>query len=132
MHRITLGGSLLVVLAAASSAHADPDLGAQGTLILSADRLSPLFTYTKSEQSDNNGSVSTTTSSLQLLWNGNAQDFYDVPRLGLDYAVAPNITIGGNLFATLPMSSKQEASGGGRLGGVYVVSCIEHLTHDLS
>src|SRR5437868_7055877 len=113
MHRITFAGSLLVVLALTSAAHADPDMGTQGTWILSADRLSPLFSYTKSEQSDNNGSVSTTRSSLSLLWSGSPQDFYDIPRLGLDYVVAPNVTVGGNLFATLPMSSKQEASGGG-------------------
>lgn len=115
MHRITFAGLLLVVLAAmASSAHADPDLGGQGNWILSADRLSPLFTYSKQTESDTNGSVSTTRSSLSLLWNGNPQDFYDIPRLGVDYVVAPNITVGGNLFATLPMSSKQSGTGGGQ------------------
>lgn len=86
----------------------------QGHWILSADRLSPLFSYEKSTESDKNGSISTTTSSLALLWSGNPADFYDVPRLGLDYVVAPNITVGGNVFATLPMSSKQSATAAGQ------------------
>lgn len=115
MHRITLAGTVLVILAATTAAaHADPDMGAQGTLILSADRLSPLFSYSKQTQSDNNNaSITTTTTSMSLLWNGNPQDFYDIPRLGVDYVVAPNVTIGGNLFATLPMSSKQAVTDNG-------------------
>src|SRR5438445_34146 len=108
MHRITFAGSLLVVLAASTSAaHADPELGMQGHWILSADRLSPLFSYTKvttDTGNNKNDSDSTTRSSISLFWSGNAQDFYDIPRLGVDYVVAPNITVGGNVFATLPTS----------------------------
>jgi opacity protein-like surface antigen len=116
MHRISFAGSLLVVLAAsAASARADtPELGIQGRWILGADRLSPLFSYSKDTRSDNNNaSITTTTTSMSLLWSGNPQDMYDIPRLGLDYVVAPNITVGGNFFATLPMSSKQAVSDNG-------------------
>ena len=46
MHRIAMAGLLVGVLAAASgSAHAEPDLGAQGQWIIGADRLSPLLSY---------------------------------------------------------------------------------------
>jgi hypothetical protein len=104
MHRIVVAG-VLGVLAATSPAQAEP-LGAQGQWILSADRLSPLLSYSRVRQEDNNGdSVATSRTSLSLLWNGAAQDFYDIPRLGLDYVVAPHISVGGNLFATIPMSS---------------------------
>ncbi|HSD91159.1 MAG TPA: outer membrane beta-barrel protein [Kofleriaceae bacterium] len=111
MHRIVFAGLLLGVLAAASSAQADPELGAQGQLIFSADRLSPLLSYSRLRQDDNNNnSVTTSKTSLSLLWNGSAQDFYDIPRLGVDYGIAPHITIGGNLFATVPMSSKESVT----------------------
>lgn len=113
MHRIVFAGLLLGVLVSASSAQADPDLGAQGQVIFSADRLSPLLSYSRVRVEDNNGSLTTSTTSLNLLWNGSVnglQDVYDVPRLGIDYGLAPHITIGGNVFATIPMSSKQSAT----------------------
>ena len=48
--------------------------------------------------------------STSLLWSGDAQDFYDIPRVGLDYVIAPSFTIGGSLFATLPLSSTQKTT----------------------
>lgn len=112
MHRIAFAGFLLGMLGvAASSAQAEPELGARGELIFGADRLSPLLSYSRTTQNDNNGNtVTTSTTSLSLLWNGTAQDIYNIPRLGIDYVVAPNITVGGNLFVTVPMSSKQSVT----------------------
>jgi hypothetical protein len=111
-----MAGLLVGVLAAASgSAHAEPDLGAQGQWIIGADRLSPLLSYARTTQDDNKGaSITTSTTSVALFWSGSPQDFYDIPRLGIDYGIAPKITVGGNFFATLPMSSKQSATDAGQ------------------
>src|SRR5262249_1351575 len=116
MHRISSLGLLFALLAAASSsAQADPGLGAQGQLIFSADRLSPLLSYSRLSQKDDNGNKATTSATtFSLLWSGAPQDFYDIPRLGIDYAIAPNITIGGNVFATIPLSSKQSVTAQGQ------------------
>ena len=105
MHRIIL--VLAVLVAVSLSAQAEP-LGGRGQLILSADRLAPLYSYSRVSTEDDNGNkITSTTSSISLLWSGAPQDLYDIPRLGVDYAIAPSITIGGNFFATLPMSSRQ-------------------------
>ncbi len=93
-----------------TSASAEPieEFGARGQVTLSADRLVPLFSYSKTTTDANNGDSSTeSTSSIALLWTSGPQDFYDVPRLGLDYSVTSNITLGGNLFFTLPLSHSQ-------------------------
>lgn len=111
MHRIVFAGLLFGVLAIASSAQADPQLGAQGQLIFSADRLSPLLSYSRLTEDDNKGNkITTSTTSLSLFWSGSPQDLYDIPRLGLDYAIAPSVTIGGNFFATIPMSSRESVT----------------------
>jgi opacity protein-like surface antigen len=105
---IAFSSALIVGLAAASPGDAEPlnDFGTRGSLILSADRLSPLLSYTRVRQDQQGGDYTTTsTTSMSLLWSGAVQDFYDIPRAGLDYVLAPNVTLGGMLFATLPLSA---------------------------
>ena len=104
--------TMLVSGLAASSARAD-DLHIQGRVIVSVDRLSPLFSYSRIRQDQGNDSTTSSTSSISLLWSGEPTDFYDIPRLGVDYVVARNISIGGNLFATLPMSSTRSQTQNG-------------------
>lgn len=107
---------LLAVCSLASNAGADPlaDFGTKGHLIISADRLSPLFSYSKIKGTNNQGdSVTSSNTSMSLLWAGDAQDFYDIPRVGIDYVLAPNVTLGGSLFGTLPMSSSAERTQNG-------------------
>jgi hypothetical protein len=107
---------IILGLVVASSASADPveEFGARGQLILSADRLSPVLSYVRGTVGDvGDDSVYSTTrtsTSLSLLWSGNPQDFYDIPRVGLDYAVASNFTIGGTAFATLPLTSTRKTN----------------------
>lgn len=116
MVRITTS-SLFAILLAASTAGAEPveDFGAKGHFIISADRLSPLISYTRVRAAGNNqGDYNTTsTTSMSLLWSGQAQDFYDIPRIGLDYVIAPKVTLGGAIFGTLPMSSSEERTQNG-------------------
>ncbi len=106
--------ALAAVLVTTSIAAADTvgnDFGQQGQLILSADRLSPLFSYSR-VKTDQGGGDSTTqsTTSMNLFWAGNTQDFYDIPRAGLDYVIAPNLTLGGTVFVTVPMSSTRSTT----------------------
>lgn len=107
---------LAAVLAATASAAAEPvnDLGTRGQVILSADRLSPLFSYSRIKTDQGGGDSNTTSvSSFSLLWSGTLQDFYDIPRAGVDYVLAPNITIGGSLFLTLPITSTRSSTQNG-------------------
>jgi hypothetical protein len=100
------------VLLVSSSAAAEPveEFGTKGHFILSVDRLFPLISYTRIRTAGNmQGEYNTTSqTSMSLLWSGQPQDFYDIPRVGLDYVIAPQLTLGGSIFATLPMSSSSE------------------------
>jgi hypothetical protein len=108
-----LAVSAVATVAPASFAVADShgDFGSRGELIISAERLSPLFSYARTKQ-DQGGGDSTTTSatSISLLWSGAIQDVYDIPRVGADYVLAPNVTLGGDLFITLPTSSSRSTT----------------------
>jgi hypothetical protein len=106
---------VLASLAVASTAGAEPlDFGARGQFALSADRLSPLFSYSRISTDTGGGdSTTNTTTSMSLLWTGAPEDVYDVPRVGLDYVVAPSITVGGELFGTIPFSASRSTTMGG-------------------
>lgn len=99
----------------ASAGAARAEVGDQGAVVISADRLSPLLSYTKSTEDTTNGSASESQTNFSLLWSGaTAQDFYDVPKLALDYGVAAHITLGAFLAATLPLShSTTQTQGNG-------------------
>jgi hypothetical protein len=97
--------------------------GDKGEFIIGADRLMPLLSYSHFSRSvpppggatDASYSGDNTTlglffgSTLDLNNHGDAQtdfpgnSFFSVPRVGLDYVIAPNITIGGDfiVFFTL-------------------------------
>jgi hypothetical protein len=104
------------LVTAAGVAHAEPldDFGARGQLIISADRLMPLLSYTRVRVDQTGGdSTTTSTTSFALLWSSSPQDFYDVPRAGVDYVVAPHVTVGGMLFGTLPASATRSSTQNG-------------------
>lgn len=111
-HLQQLAATCAVMFVAVSSASAEPlgnDFGARGQFIISADRLSPLLSYSRVKVDQGGGdSTTTSTTSMSFFWAGDVQDFYDIPRAGLDYVIAPNLTLGGTLFFTLPMSSTRE------------------------
>jgi hypothetical protein len=101
------------LLAMASNADAQAkggNFGDQGQFILSADRLVPVFAYTRVAQNRDPGTHQSveeidTQTSLSLFWGQNypTQTFYNVPRFGFDYTVIPSLTVGGNIifYATL-------------------------------
>jgi hypothetical protein len=116
----------LFALSAAPSAMAQGkgDFGQQGQFIISADRLFQLFAYDNVSQGDfNPGNVksattTTNTSTLSILYganrgeinNGQYDPFFTVPRVGFDYVIVPNVTIGGDLVAIFSLggSTKHE------------------------
>ena len=122
---LTAAGSMLAVLTMAPLAMAQSrtEFGQQGEFIISADRLVPLLSFEDVSQDvlvpgglPNNVKSETTTqtaTSFSVLYGSPAapvEQFYSVPRIGFDYVVVPNVTIGGNLIAVFSLggSSKQE------------------------
>jgi hypothetical protein len=128
---LTAALATLAVLTTAPLAMAQKaEFGQQGEFIISADRLLPLFGFssfsfdngTAPNQTKNTTTISQTslsflyggTPSPDLLGNGSngvgANLFYTVPRLGFDYVIVPNVTIGGDivLYFTLGGSTSTE------------------------
>lgn len=114
--KVALAGLGIGVLSAEPAyAQTHGEFGEKGQLIFSADRLVPLLGYT-------NNSAGTTTSggSISLFYGNNSwigtgaggaaapavawgnPSFYTTPRLGFDYSVIPNLTVGGNFVVAFP------------------------------
>lgn len=113
---VTLAGSQALAQPAAT------EFGRQGEFIFSADRLFGFFAFTsdKVDVPDNTAqshSVTTTQTSFSFFWGSNGtffptlagnggnltlnpgtSTFFSVPRLGFDYTIIDNLTIGGNLI----------------------------------
>jgi hypothetical protein len=117
---VALAGLGFGLLSAGSAgAQARGEFGEKGQLIFSADRLVPFLGYT-------NNSSGTTTSggSISLFYGNNSwigtstgagpgaagattyawgnPTFYTAPRLGFDYTVIANLTVGGNFVLAFP------------------------------
>ncbi len=110
----------LVSMAPLAHAQAHTSFGEHGELIVSADRLFPLFSYTHMSQdafapgAGNSKQVDfSNQTSISLLWGSSAapqlsvpgtpgttaaiDTFFTVPRVGLDYVIVPHFTLGGDL-----------------------------------
>ena len=130
----------LAVLSIASLAHAQRAAGSfgdQGEFIVSADRLFPLigYTHTSAVQFGGGGGIPNATkvvnhgdtSSLGFFWGGtdtlptdtgaDMQNPYTVPRVGFDYTIVPNVTIGGDLVVYFTLGSTQSAEADLNNGG---------------
>lgn len=111
--------ALGLTLAAPASAQDKRVFGEAGTIIISAERVSPLLAYQSfTSKSDRNGVETTSTQStttMSLLANPNPEflGFHTIPRLAFDYVVAQNITVGGSIFAMFTVGSKSETKSGG-------------------
>jgi hypothetical protein len=127
VRRLTAVAASVGVLFSGSLAQAQgrPDFGKQGEFIISADRLVPVFGYTSSRQDLPSGPNTKTTqfcndSSISLLWGSTseactAEQFFTVPRLGFDYTVIPQLTVGGDLviFFTLGGNNGRDSTTNG-------------------
>jgi hypothetical protein len=104
-------GVSLGVLLTASLAHAQANtahnFGQQGEFIFSADRLMPLFAYTnqKTDVPTGDPAISSQTvtqnqTNLSFFWGSTFPNelFYTTPRVGFDYTIVDNVTIGGDLI----------------------------------
>jgi hypothetical protein len=134
MRKVTAVAASIGVFLAAPLVHAQgrEDFGRQGQFILSADRLVPLLSFTRTSQDQlpapfgnpppltNKVTSTYSQTSISLLWGGTSNGslgsaidtFYTVPRLGFDYVIVPNVTIGGNIivFFTLGGSTGSETT----------------------
>ena len=115
MRRLTAVAAGMGVLWTASLAHAQAhgNFGQQGQFILSADRLFSLFAYTHISQDAftppagaTKQTINYNDSAIGLLWGSSGgltgnlvpvNTFYTVPRVGFDYVLIPNVTVGGEI-----------------------------------
>jgi hypothetical protein len=112
---LTTISALLFVLLASRGAYAQKaGFGEKGEFILGADRLVPVFSYSQVWQghlgnAPPNETTTFSQTSFSFFWGSTAPEdtFFTVPRIGLDYVLAPHFTIGGELvlFVTAGASS---------------------------
>jgi hypothetical protein len=103
--------------------------GDQGELIVGVDRLVPLFSFIDIQQTPigppfgptipagTSVTVTQTQTAFSLLWGSTfpQETMFTVPRIGVDYVLVPNVTLGGNLviYTTLGGHQTTETSTGG-------------------
>jgi hypothetical protein len=129
-----VGGVLLTAsVAGAQDRPYDTYFGHKGEFVFSADRLVPVLAFTQNKITNDNGNPNTSTttsgSAISLLWGNNSvlggggagglggagnSTFYTTPRLGFDYVVIPNLTIGGDLFVFFTLGGSTTNTAGSR------------------
>jgi hypothetical protein len=138
----TLGAALgaLLVASPASAQQAGKQFGDQGEFIFGADRLFGLFAYTSNEFT--NGGNKTTVNGTDMAFFGGLNSVgvgtsaagaafiagnptaYNIPRLGFDYTIIPNLTIGGEVIAfftlggSVNFNNASQGSAGGNAFGI--------------
>jgi hypothetical protein len=133
MRRLTAVAASVGVLLTGSLARAQAHdgFGRQGQFILSADRLVPVFSFVHTSRDEFTPPVGASKlvttnnqTAISLLWGSRssvadsdpagaaARMFFTVPRVGFDYVIVPNVTIGGDivLFFTLGGSAGSETT----------------------
>ena len=112
-------GAGVILTAPRAGAQAHSTFGERGEIILSADRLFPLFAYSHTSQDDllPVGSPKETSTnneaSISLLWGSTqpvGENFYTVPRVGFDYVLFPHVTVGGDLIVFFTLGGSSSAS----------------------
>jgi hypothetical protein len=115
----TLGAVGLLLITSSAHAQQQTDFTQKGQFIISADRLVPFFAFTHTSTDEATGgpitkNVQTSSQSSLSFFYGYTPPgpdlFYTVPRLGVDYTIVPNVTIGGDIvvYFTLGGSSGTE------------------------
>jgi hypothetical protein len=128
---VVAGLAVVTVPSLAHAQRAAGSFGDQGQFIISADRLFPLLGYSHASETETNpppGATKATDSesatSLGFFWGGTpaftdhptvaqapggipVTNFYTVPRVGFDYVLLPNVTIGGDLILFFTLGGSQ-------------------------
>lgn len=151
LRRLTVIGAALGALFVASPASAQQtaSFGDQGQFIFGADRLFGLFAYTSNSFSSAGQTTTVSGTSMGFFGGLNSSQlaspagaflvgnptFYNIPRLGFDYTIIPNLTIGGEAIAWFTLggnSSNNNVStqvpGGNALGIAPRVGYIFNLS----
>lgn len=104
-----------------ASAQEANGFGRRGQLIISADRLLPLFNFTSGKitgDGPNNTRVETTDSgsSIALLWGNAGADVpaaykvHNVPRIGVDFTVIDRLTVGGSIAVAFGLGNSHKVT----------------------
>ena len=118
---ISLGLSCALAVATpqAASAQEANGFGEKGELIISADRLLPLFSYSSESVSSNQNGVDTKTSdsatSVALLLGREpslAVNPHTVPRIAIDYTVINHLTVGGTFVLAFGLGGTHQTETG--------------------
>ena len=131
MRRLAAVAASMGVLFASASAHAQTrsNFGQQGQFILGADRLFSLFQYTHTSQDafpsqvpagDSKVNTTHNETSMSLLWGStgpSVETFYTVPRVGFDYVLLPQFTIGGEIVVFFTLGTSQSTTATANNGG---------------
>lgn len=113
--------ALLAGWSTEASAQEANGFGRRGQLIISADRLLPLFNFTSgtvTADGPNDSSVETTSSgsSIALLWGNSSSDVpaaykvHNVPRIGVDFTVIDRLTVGGSIAVAFGLGGSQKVT----------------------
>lgn len=125
----TLGAALgaLLVASPASAQQAGKAFGDQGEFIFGADRLFSPFAFTSNSFSSGGNTITVTGTSMGFFGGLNQVSvgsnnagvaygagngtFYNIPRLGFDYTIIPNLTLGGEVIAWFTLGGSTSLSG---------------------
>ncbi|HXN32146.1 MAG TPA: hypothetical protein VN894_09800 [Polyangiaceae bacterium] len=115
----------VLLMASLANAQARGTFGQRGEFIVSADRLFPLLSYTHVSQDQftpppgNSKQVGVyNQASISLLWGssdtGDANQplqtsFFSIPRVGFDYVLFPNVTVGGDIIVFFTLGGNGSA-----------------------
>jgi hypothetical protein len=110
MRTFTAAGTLAAALLTPALARAQTreEFGERGQFILSADRLVPLFSWSRVAQNafpsnvpatDTQIFTTDTQTSFSFFWGATPEQetIFTVPRIGFDYVVIPHLTVGGDI-----------------------------------
>ncbi|MGD0526106.1 MAG: hypothetical protein ABSE49_13225 [Polyangiaceae bacterium] len=142
VRRLSAVAACVSVMLAGSLAHAQSksNFGDPGEFIFSADRLLPVLgwshatlTQTNPPMGINKIVTTTNSSSLGFFWGGTpaindspglpgfptvpVANIYTVPRLGFDYTIIPNVTVGGDLIVFFTIGGNVSTESYNNAGG---------------
>ncbi len=116
MRLIGLVAAVTVGLLATASHADEKKLNDPGTIIISAERLSGLFSYSRrsvtGEQAGVEVTSRTSSTTMGLLASPSPATFYTFPRFAFDYGVGGGLTLGASAMAFFTLSSKSERESG--------------------